>query len=212
LIWDHLTLPWQGCAEEAWTAYCRGSLPIGSVITDIHGRILARGRNCIHDQAAQGRQLSGHRLAHAEINAILQIEWSQVDPRSCILYTTTEPCPLCVGAIRMALIGEVHYASRDNSAGSASLFEATPFIQKGNIKVIGPEHTDLEIILVAMLVEFALTYTKDHAASRYEQLTSMVTDGAQLGRTLFASERLHKWKDEGRTAAFVLDKLVKYIQ
>jgi tRNA(adenine34) deaminase len=209
LIWDYLTLPWQGCIEEAWMAYCKGSLPIGSVITDIDGRILARGRNCMHHQEAN--QLSGHRLAHAEMNAMLQVAESQVDPHSCILYTTTEPCPFCVGAIRMAHIHEIRYASHDYHAGSASLFEATPFMQEGNIKVIGPERADLEIILIAMLIEFALTYTKNHTTSRHEQLASMVTKGAQLGRTLFASEHLHKWKDERRTAAFVLDELAKYV-
>ena len=189
-----------------------GSLPIGSVITDVHGQILARGRNRIHEGVSEGKLLSGHRLAHAEINALLQIEWDTMDAHNCVLYTTTEPCPLCVGAIRMTLIGEVRYASRDDTAGSAILFEMTPFLQNGNVKVIGPERADLEVILVAMLVEFALTFSNGNTTTRYEQLASMVTTGAQLGQMLFATKQLRQWKDEGKAASFVLDQLAENIR
>ena len=193
-------------------SYCMGSLPIGSVITDGQGHILACGRNRIHEAALKSNAfISGHRLAHAEINALLQIDWNAVDPRTCILYTTTEPCPLCVGAIRMALLSEVHYASRDSSAGSAILFEATSFLRKGNIQVIGPEHVNLEIILVAILVEFALYYTNRNALSRYEELTAMDSDGALLGQMLFVSGQLRHWKEEGKLASFVLNQLAEYI-
>ena len=118
LIWHRLSSPWQACVEEAWTAYCRGSLPIGSAITDSHGKILARGRNRIYEQSAEGNLLYGHRLAHAEMNALIRVAWHEIDARTCVLYTTTEPCPLCVGAVRMTRVGEVRYASRDGAAGS----------------------------------------------------------------------------------------------
>jgi tRNA(adenine34) deaminase len=202
---------WQMCVEEAWTAYYMGSLPIGSVIADTQGRILARGRNRIHESPAVSNVLAGHRLAHAEINALIQIDWNSVDPHTCILYTTTEPCPLCVGAIRMMLLREVRYASRDDTAGSANLFEATPFLRRGNVKVVGPEHADLEVILIAMLVEFALHHANGNTRSRYEQLASLETDGAQLGQRLFVSKQLRQWKDEGKSASFVLDRLAQYI-
>ncbi len=207
MIWHHLSPFWQGCIEEAWIAYCMGSLPIGSVITDAHGRILARGRNRIYEQVAEGKQLCGHRLAHAEINTLIQVEWSAVDARTCILYTTTEPCPLCVGAIRMTRVGEVHYASRDGAAGSADLFEANPFLQRGSVKVVGPEHADLEAILVAMMIEFALTQADENTPSWCERLATMVPMGAQLGRRLFASKQLRQWKGSGKPVALVLDQL-----
>jgi tRNA(adenine34) deaminase len=208
-MWDQLTQEWRGCLEEAWTAYCMGSLPIGSVIADTHGRILARGRNRIHEPPTRSDWFAGHRLAHAEINALIQIDWNVIDPGSCTLYTTTEPCPLCVGAIRMILLGEVHYAARDITAGSAVLFEATPFLRRGHIKVVGPEHVGLEVILVAMLVEYALGYAILNTTTRYEQLASMDTDGAKLGRRLFASRQLRQWKDERRQVPFVFERLIQ---
>ena len=112
----------------------------------------------------------------------------------------------------MTLVGEVHYASRDDIAGSAILFEMTPFLQNGNVKVIGPERADLEVILVAMLVEFALTFSNGNTTPRYEQLASMVNTGAQLGQMLFETKLLRQWKDEGKTASFVLDQLAENIR
>lgn len=208
VMWTHLSLPWQSCLSEAWTAYCHGSLPIGSVVTDAQGQILARGRNRFYESAAEGKVLCGHRLAHAEMNALIQLEWSAIDSQSCILYTTTEPCPLCVGAIRMVRLGEVRYASRDGAAGSADLFAANAYMRRGNIKVMGPEHAELETCLVAMLIEFALTQADENSVSWCEHLATIVPTGAQLGQQLFTSRQLRRWKDEERDASFVFEQLL----
>jgi tRNA(adenine34) deaminase len=58
-MWDTLATPWQICIEEAWTAYCHGSLPIGAAVTDRDGRLPARGRNRILEQeAGRGEDLA----------------------------------------------------------------------------------------------------------------------------------------------------------
>lgn len=209
LMWDQLALPWQGCLEEAWTAYCQGSLPIGSVLTDAHGCILARGRNRFYEHTAEAKQLSGHRLAHAEMNTLLQVEWKAVNPRTCILYTTTEPCPLCVGAVRMTRVGEVRYASRDGAAGSIDLFQANDFLQRGQVKVVGPQQADLETILIALMIEFALTQADENTPSWCERLASLVPLGAHLGQHLFVSRQLRRWKDENQPPAFIFTQLAE---
>jgi tRNA(Arg) A34 adenosine deaminase TadA len=211
LNWKHLALPWQACLEEAWTAYCLGSLPIGAVITDAQGTILARGRNRIFEGPTQGSFISGHRLAHAEVNALLSAPWQDVNPQTCILYTTTEPCPLCVGAIRMNLIGEVRYASRDELAGSAVLFTATPFLQKKNITVMGPQHADLENILRAMQVARGCSIYAN-LPSWADYLATSPLAGIQLGQHLFATEQLQQWRDEGRSISFVFDQLLHLLR
>jgi tRNA(adenine34) deaminase len=76
---DTLTVPWHVCLDEAWEAYCHGSLPIGAAITDRQGHLLARGRNRICEDEAEGKLLSGHRLAHAEVNALIALDWAVVD-------------------------------------------------------------------------------------------------------------------------------------
>ena len=54
MIWATLADPWRVCLEEAWTAYCAGSVPIGACITDATGSVLARGRNRIFEPPAGG--------------------------------------------------------------------------------------------------------------------------------------------------------------
>jgi tRNA(adenine34) deaminase len=208
-MWMDLSFPWQACFKEAWTSYCSGSLPIGAVVVDVQGRIVAQGRNRMHEQTAEGKVLSGHRLAHAEMNALLQASGHVVDLTTCILYTTTEPCPLCVGAIRMARLREVRYASRDGLAGSADLFEANAWMRRGKISVMGPESALLETILITMLAEWSLTRSLINEKTRvmYEMVATMVPFGALLGQQLFSSRQLHQWREEGRIASFVYDQL-----
>ena len=67
-----------------------------------------------------------------------------------MLYTTLEPCALCVGAIRMLGLRDVRYAARDPAAGSLTLFEATDFMRRGAVQ---PRHLGddaLEAVLIAM--------------------------------------------------------------
>jgi tRNA(adenine34) deaminase len=206
--WEDLSNPWQWCIEEAWQAYCMGSLPIGAVITDEAGRLLARGRNRIYEYKADGQILCGHRLAHAEMNALISIEWKQMNPRRCILYTTTEPCPLCVGAIRLTRIGTVHYASRDQGAGSIDLFDANDFMRRAGTRIGAPVSTTLENILIAMLIEFTLHKGDDNSSLLYETVAAVHPIGATLGKQLFVEGQLYGWKNENCSAPFVFNQIV----
>ncbi|MCJ7623918.1 MAG: hypothetical protein MUO76_10470, partial [Anaerolineaceae bacterium] len=67
--WSELSQPWKVCFEEAWDAYCAGSVPIGAVVVAGNGDIVARGRNRRADQVFERNQVSASKLAHAELNA-----------------------------------------------------------------------------------------------------------------------------------------------
>jgi tRNA(adenine34) deaminase len=210
LIWQRLSLPWQAAVEEAWAAYRTGSLPHGAVITDAEGRIVSRGRNRINEKDIEGTELHGHRLAHAELNALIQTDWSTVNPRTCILYSTIEPCPMCIGAVRMANAREVRYATRDNTSGASSLIDKTPFLKNGNLHIQGSEDPELEQVLLAMLVESALSHPSYPAKEAWaEQLALGVPVAGALGRQLCDSRQLRFWKEEGKNAAFVIDQLAE---
>src|SRR5207302_7290832 len=94
--------------------------------------------------------LFGHRLAHAEVNALVSVDHAAVHARDCVLYTTLEPCALCVGAIRMLGLKDVRYAARDPVAGSLALFEATDFMRRGAVQPHHLEHDALEAVIIAM--------------------------------------------------------------
>ena len=205
-IWESLAPPWQCCLEEAWAAYCAGSLPIGAVVTDVSGRLLSRGRNRIFDTTAHKANLYGHRLAHAEMNALIALDHGNVDPEQCVLYTTTEPCPLCVGAIRMIGVRDVRYASRDSAAGSIELLTATPFMRRKEMRVVGPERADIEAVIVALNVEFKL-HTDTAPAWVLDTWEVTVPAGVSLGRVLHKSGELRRMRDTATPIADVVDAL-----
>jgi tRNA(adenine34) deaminase len=207
LIWQRLSLEWQACIAGAWAAYCSGSLPHGAVVVDAQGNIVAHGRNRIREQTTEGRQLAGNRLAHAEMNALLEIDWRTVNVYGCKLYSTIQPCPMCIGAVRMAHMQEVHYAVRDSGAGATSLIDKTPFFESGHIHVFGPEDPELEILLMAVQVEATYSQSHPNAAEWVALMSSGVPLGEKLGTELFATRLLQQWKEEKKEAAFVLDQL-----
>ncbi|UQN07613.1 deaminase [Deinococcus sp. QL22] len=128
---------WHAALAEAWAAYCSGSYPIGAVIVDGAGNVIARGRNRLGEaRGAEGGQIGGHDLAHAEINALLNVaDMPRPEVYSWTLLTTVEPCPQCAGAIAMSGIRAVQYAAPDPWAGCTRLLTNDPYVAKKGIAV-----------------------------------------------------------------------------
>jgi tRNA(adenine34) deaminase len=92
--------------NEADQAGRSGERPIGAVI--IHNnQIIGKGR-------AQ-HIIRESNVAHAEMNALLQAErYLYKHARDgCVIYTTVEPCVMCLGAIVMSNIRHIVYALGD---------------------------------------------------------------------------------------------------
>ncbi len=107
---------------EADAAGQAGELPIGAIVV-LDGEIIARGR------ARHGELKS--QLRHAELNALLSGGdklWS--DYRRAILFTTVEPCPMCLGAVVMADVPHVIYALHDVVVQSKIILESNPYIRR----------------------------------------------------------------------------------
>jgi tRNA(Arg) A34 adenosine deaminase TadA len=207
MFWNHLSEPWRASVEEAWAAYCGGSVPIGAVITDCTGRIVARGRNCMYEADVEGYPLSGNRMAHAEMNALLGLTGQEVDHRACTLYTTLEPCPMCIGAARMHAVGEVQYAARDPVAGSATFATMTPFMRRWPIVVTGPHDEALEAVLLALHTDFNLRH--GGGWTRTSEQVRACADGIDLGRRLFESGELSQQAAAGLQAPELFDWLAQ---
>ncbi len=95
---------------EALKAFEKNEVPIGCVIV-YQGEIIGRGHNL--------RMHSKNVLCHAEILAINEACGKMGDWRleGCTLYVTTEPCPMCAGAIVQARIPEVVFGVTNPKAG-----------------------------------------------------------------------------------------------
>ena len=76
--------------------------PFGSVIVK-DGRIVARGHNQV--------LLKGDPTCHGEVQTIRRAakKLGTHDLSGCEIYTTGEPCPMCLGAIMWANIERVYY-------------------------------------------------------------------------------------------------------
>ncbi|MGH8647108.1 MAG: nucleoside deaminase [Gammaproteobacteria bacterium] len=106
-------------AEKAGQA---GELPIGAVLV-VDGEIIARGR-------ARHKSLKSQ-LRHAELNAMLdggERLWN--DYKRAILFTTVEPCPLCLGAAVMADIPHIIFALHDKVMHSSHTVETNPYVRR----------------------------------------------------------------------------------
>lgn len=155
VMWASLEPIWQAVISEAWAAYRAGSHAIGAVITTADGTIVARGRNRVRDVIATAGQIHGTRLAHAEVNALLGLP-KELDPTTLTLWGTTEPCPMCLGAIAISKVRDVRYACREPYAGSAAHAAANPFMRLRGLALRGPDRPDVEAMLTVMEVEHAL--------------------------------------------------------
>ncbi|MDQ3573203.1 MAG: tRNA adenosine(34) deaminase TadA [Actinomycetota bacterium] len=98
--------------EEADRAAAHGDVPIGAV--------LARDGDVIAS-AGNERELRQDPTAHAEVLALRQAAAVLGGWRLPLttLYVTLEPCPMCAGAIVLARVPRVIYATTDPKAGAA---------------------------------------------------------------------------------------------
>jgi len=99
--------------EEARAGLREGGLPIGSVLADSSGRIVARGHNL--------RVQTGDPTAHAEVvcvrNAGRRRDWPQLT-----LVSTLSPCIMCTGTALLYRIRRVVIGENRNFLGAEDLF------------------------------------------------------------------------------------------
>lgn len=86
--------------------------PFGAVIA-YQGQIIAEGTNRVVPD--------NDPVSHAEINAIRKAckSFSSFSLKGCELYTSCEPCPMCLGAIYWARLDRVFYAAGRKQAARA---------------------------------------------------------------------------------------------
>lgn len=112
--------PWWRALELAWEALGAGAVPVGAVVVDGAGSIVSCGRSRRFERHAPPGQLAGSRIAHAEINALAQLP-GDGDYADHEVFTTVEPCALCMGAAIMTGIGRVSYAFEDPYGGARDI-------------------------------------------------------------------------------------------
>src|ERR1700675_1498877 len=129
----------QAALDEARTGLREGGLPIGSVLANRQGQIVARGHNL--------RVQSGDPTAHAETvclrNAGRRRDWAELT-----LVSTLSPCIMCTGTALLFRIPRVVIGENHNFKGAEDLFR-----QHGT-SVIVLDDTEC----IAMMREFISTH------------------------------------------------------
>lgn len=96
---------------EARAAALRGEVPVGAVIVDPDGTVLAQAGNRVEEHCDPS--------AHAELLAIRAACLLARTPRlpGCNIYVTLEPCAMCAQAISLARIRRLYFGAYDPKGG-----------------------------------------------------------------------------------------------
>lgn len=98
--------------DQARHAGAAGDIPIGAVVVNASGDVIATGFN--------SREVDNDPTAHAEVLALRAAgialkSWRLTD---CTIYVTLEPCPMCAGAIAMSRISRLVLGAWNDEYGA----------------------------------------------------------------------------------------------
>ncbi len=90
--------------ELAWQSRQHGNHPFGAVLVDENDQMLLQAENTVVTE----RDGTGH--AETNLVRLATRHYSTKQLARCTLYSSTEPCAMCAGAIYWSGIGRVVYA------------------------------------------------------------------------------------------------------
>ena len=102
--------------EKAREGIAAGQTPFGAVVVRA-GKVVASAHNTVWRDTDP--------TAHAEVNAIRQaaLALGSIDLAGCDMFTTCEPCPMCLSAIHWSKIERVVYGATIADAAAAGFSE-----------------------------------------------------------------------------------------
>jgi tRNA(adenine34) deaminase len=144
--------------SEAEQAGLAGEMPIGAVVV-IDGRVISRGRAEHKSRQSQ--------LMHAELNALLNggtALWENY--QNALLFTTLEPCPMCLGAVVMADVPHIIFSAYDAVVHSQHTVTHNPYVRRHihsyHGGVLEAESRELMERFDPVMLEYVTTQRLDH--------------------------------------------------
>jgi len=103
--------PMELALQEARAAAARGEVPVGAVVLDGTGAVLATAGN--------RTEADNDASAHAELLALRAAARARGSPRlpDCTVVVTLEPCPMCAAAISAFRIAKLVFGAYDPKGG-----------------------------------------------------------------------------------------------
>ena len=131
---------------EARTGLKEGGLPIGSVLADAAGNIVARGHNL--------RVQTGDPTAHAEVvcirNAGRRRDWNRL-----VLVSTLSPCIMCTGTTLLFKIPAVIIGESTNFKGAEELFT------RAGVQVINLDNAECKSLMTNFISQHPDLWNED---------------------------------------------------
>lgn len=160
----------QQALELARESPRHGSSPVGAVLVDAEGNIVARGRNRVKEPwDVTGRHIGNASFAHAEMDLFFQVGRLE-NAEEYTLYTSLEPCLMCGGASGMVGVGRILWACDDPWGGSGRLIRWNEHPAFEKIEVLACPFEDLEREAVALFApEAKRAYPEEGWAAWHER-------------------------------------------
>ena len=202
-MWSDLSYEWQTAFSEAWTAFKNGSTPIGAALFDGNGNLVTSNRNRAGEKGTLNK-----RTSHAEANILHGIDTSVYDLHDMILYSTMEPCPMCMGTCVMAGIRTLRFAARDPYCGFTYLKDTEPYFKTKNLDY---SFTNDEMELVQLTIQGyrELRYMEQGASDKvYRTFYELVPEMKDITEALYKEKTLDEFAKEDKPFSEVYDYIL----
>lgn len=205
-MWCDLTKEWQRAFEEAWISFKGGSIPIGAIITDEDGNVLMTGRN----ESGEGRY-PNHRVAHAEASCVRNLDIEKYPNLSEYhLYTTMEPCPMCMGTLVMGGIRKVHVAAKDRYCGALHYVEDDPYMKAKGMQIY-LEEGEMEAVQLTQQTYHGLCNDNGQLNKVTKAFQQDCPEAIELALKLYEERYLHKCLEENMPYSEVYDRICEML-
>lgn len=129
---------------QAKKAFAKDEVPIGAVIVNSQGIIIARAHNMVETTHAQ--------TAHAELRALTKAGKEIGDWRleGCWLYVTLEPCAMCMNAIKISRLAGIVFAAKSPLFGYSNIDnrESSWLYKNDTLAIIGGIYSEKSVELL----------------------------------------------------------------
>lgn len=134
--------------EEAEEAFQKGNVPVGAILVDSKGTILACAQNTMWTE--------GGYVYHAELALILANQtYLSENPWAVTLYSSLEPCIMCLGAAIVGRIGRIAWAADDYWAGGTRSYNfSSNYLQAHRCELIPPLSKSLQRESVELMASY----------------------------------------------------------
>ena len=204
-MWNDVPKPWKVVFEEAWLAFRNGNVPAGAAVYDENNALMSKAHNRYGEPDCLNRY-----IAHADANALFDLDLRYChDPSKLTLYSSMEPCHMCLGMINLTGIKNICSASSDLHMGSAHFLYDDAFLRSKQINYRN-EGGDAELFTLVLHSYFEIkqiTNKKDSSALECYRRTNETA--VEIAEKMYFRRILDQWSIQEKTCEEVYNMIMK---